>query len=88
MGRDQRIFHSAPDTTYELDFFENPACSNFPREFLEGQTYIGSGEVTTDGSGKGVVDVTLPVTVAAGARVSAKPGAPRNLIRSEGYMNS
>jgi hypothetical protein len=29
-----------------------PACSNFPREFLEGQTYIGSGQATTDAAAR------------------------------------
>jgi hypothetical protein len=33
--------HGAPSTTFDLEFFANPACSNFPREFLEGQTYLG-----------------------------------------------
>jgi len=74
--RVQGVLHSAPDTTYELDFYENPSCSNFPREFLEGQTYIGSGEVTTDASGKGTFDITLPVTVAAGAQLSATATDP------------
>ena len=34
--------HSAPSTTFDLDFYSNPACSNFPREFIEGETYLGS----------------------------------------------
>jgi IPT/TIG domain/S-layer homology domain len=63
--------NSAPSTTFELDFYSNPACSNFPREFLEGQTYLGSSEVTTDGSGNASIDVTLPVVTEVGARISA-----------------
>ena len=43
--------NSAPSTTFDLDFYSNPACSNFPREFIEGETYLGSSQVTTDGSG-------------------------------------
>jgi IPT/TIG domain/S-layer homology domain len=65
------ILHSSPSTIVDLDFYANPACSNFPREFLEGQTYIGSSQVTTDGSGRFEYDVTLPVTVEAGARITA-----------------
>ena len=30
--------HSLPSTTFDLDFYANPACSNFPREFIEGET--------------------------------------------------
>jgi hypothetical protein len=74
--RIQGLLHSAPSTTYDLDFYENPACTSFPREFLEGATYLGSGQVTTDGSGDGAFDVTLPVAVASGARISATATDP------------
>jgi len=74
--RVQGVLHSTPSTTYDLDFYENPACSQFPREFLEGKTYIGSGQVTTDGSGTGVFDVTLPVEVESEARISATATDP------------
>ncbi len=67
---------------YDLDFYANPACSNFPREFLEGQTYIGSAPVTTDGSGTAVIDVTLPVAVDAGARIIGDGDrSPRQHVR-------
>ncbi len=62
---------STPSTTFELDFYANPACSNFPRELLEGETYLGSAQVTTNGSGHATIDVTLPVATEAGARISA-----------------
>ncbi len=74
--RIQGVLHSTSATTFDLDFYENPACSRFPREFLEGRTYIGSGQVTTDGSGTGVFDVTLPVAVEAGARITATATDP------------
>ncbi|MEX0879455.1 MAG: S-layer homology domain-containing protein [Thermoanaerobaculia bacterium] len=74
--RIQGLLHSAPSTTYELDFFENPGCANFAREFVEGQTYLGSGQVSTDGTGTGVFDVTVPVAVAPGARISATATDP------------
>jgi hypothetical protein len=67
---------SAPSTTYDLDFYANPACSNFPREFLEGQTYLGSSQVTTDGSGHASFDVTFAVVTEAGARISATATDP------------
>ncbi len=74
--RIQGVLHTVASTTYDLDFFENPACTSFPREFLEGATYLGSGQVTTDGSGNGVFDVTLPVAAASGARISATATDP------------
>ncbi len=69
-------FNGAASTTFDLDFYANPACSNFPREFLEGETYLASSQVTTDGSGSAAIDVTLPVATVAGARISATATDP------------
>ncbi|MEX0879780.1 MAG: S-layer homology domain-containing protein [Thermoanaerobaculia bacterium] len=69
-------FHSTASTTFDLEFFANPACSNFPREFLEGETYLGTSQVTTDGSGNAAIDVTLPVQTEAGVRISATATDP------------
>jgi hypothetical protein len=74
--RIQGFLHSAAATTYQLDFFANPPCSNFPREFVQGQDYLGSSQVTTDGSGDAVIDVTLPVVTEVGARISATATDP------------
>ncbi len=74
--RIQGVLHSAGSTTYDLDFYANPACSNFPREFLEGETYLGFSTVTTDGSGTGAFDVTLAATIVTGARISATATDP------------
>ena len=72
----QGILHSSPSTTYDLDFFSNPACVKFPKDFLEGAKYLGSGVVTTDGAGTGIVDVTVPIGIAAGEHVSATATDP------------
>jgi hypothetical protein len=72
----QGILHSTPSTTYDLDFFSNPACVKFPKDYLEGAKYLGSGIVTTDGSGTGIVDVTVPIGIAAGEHVSATATDP------------
>ena len=74
--RIQGVLHSTASTLYGLDFYANPACSNFPREFLEGETYLGSSQVMTDGSGTGAFDVTLSVSVEAGARITATATDP------------
>ncbi len=69
-------FNSTPSTTFDLDFYANPSCSNFPREFLEGETYLGSSQVTTDSAGDAAIDVTLNVATDAGARISATATDP------------
>jgi hypothetical protein len=69
-------FQGAASTTFDLEFFANPACSRFPREFLEGETYLGTAQVTTDGSGNASIDVTLPVETENGVRVSATATDP------------
>ena len=67
---------SAPSTTFDLDFYSNPACPNFPREFIEGQTFLGSSQVTTDATGHAAIDVTLPVATEAGARIAVTATDP------------
>ncbi len=67
---------STPSTTFDLDFYANPACPNFPREFLQGQTYLGSSQVSTDGSGHADIDVTLTATIDPGQRLSATATSP------------
>jgi hypothetical protein len=67
---------STPSTTFDLDFYSNPACSNFPRDFLEGETYLGSSQVTTDAGGHVTFDVTLSVVTEAGAGISATATDP------------
>ena len=62
--------------TFDLDFYANPACSNFPREFLQGETYLGTFPVTTDGSGHATFDLMLSVATEAGARISATATDP------------
>jgi IPT/TIG domain/S-layer homology domain len=68
--------NSTPSTVFDLDFYENPVCSNFPREYLEGEIYLGSSQVTTDANGDAAIDVTLPVATEAGARISATATDP------------
>jgi len=67
---------STPSTTFDLDFYANPACSNFPREFVEGRTWLGTAPVTTDATGHAAIDVTLPVATEAGARLTATATDP------------
>jgi len=68
--------NSAPSTTFELEFYENGSCLDFPRDFLEGETFVGSTQATTDATGVGTFDVTFPVATQAGARISATATDP------------
>jgi hypothetical protein len=72
----QGHLHSAPSTTYDVDFFSSPACLPRPRDFYQGQTYLGSHQVTTDGSGNAMIDVMLGPTVAPGDVVTATATDP------------
>jgi Right handed beta helix region/IPT/TIG domain/S-layer homology domain len=69
-------FRGAASTTFDLDFYVNGGCSNFPREFLEGETYIGSSQVTTDGAGDAVFDEIFPVPTLTGQLVSVTATDP------------
>ena len=68
-------FRGAPNTTFVLEFFSNP-CNFRPRDFLEGETFLGESVVNTDGNGFAPINVVLPVTVEAGAPVSATATNP------------
>jgi len=74
--RIQGKLDSTASTTFDLDFYSNAACSSFPREFLEGETYLGSSQVTTDGTGHADIDVTLPAVIQPGEKVSATATDP------------
>ncbi|HEY1250610.1 MAG TPA: S-layer homology domain-containing protein [Thermoanaerobaculia bacterium] len=50
---------SAPNTTYDLDFYESPTCTPRPRDLLQSAYYLGSTQVTTDGTGAHSFDVPL-----------------------------
>ena len=67
---------SAPSTTFDLDFYANAVCSNFPRELLQGVEWLGTSQATTDASGHADFDVTLPSPTSDGARISATATDP------------
>ena len=70
--------NSHPSTTFDIDFYANPACSRFPFDYAQGQTWIGSTQVTTDGSNIATIDVTIPgLELEPGARISATATDPQ-----------
>ncbi len=70
------LLNSTPNTTFDLDFYANPACSRFPRDFVQGEAYIGSGQVTTNGTGTGTFDVATLAATEAGSRISVTATDP------------
>ncbi|MFO0923544.1 MAG: cadherin domain-containing protein [Pirellulales bacterium] len=56
-------FQSVANRTYTLEFFSNTASS--ANGYLQGRTYLGSINVTTDGSGNATFSTSLGVSVAA-----------------------
>ncbi|MGE5413724.1 MAG: beta strand repeat-containing protein [Syntrophomonadaceae bacterium] len=70
------LLNSTPSTTFDLDFYANAACSNFPRDYVQGETYLGSSQVTTDGSGNAPFTVSTLPAVAAGSKISVTATDP------------
>ncbi len=68
--------NSTPSTEFRLEFFANSACD--PSGHGEGESFLGSTEVTTDGSGDASFTVTLPTTVPAGQFITATATDPGN----------
>ena len=68
--------NSLASTTFDIDFYSNPACIGRPQAFLEGRTFIGSAQITTNASGNATIDVVLPVAIGAGEPVTATATDP------------
>ena len=62
-------FNSNAGASYRIEFFGSAAEDG--TGYGEGQTYLGSTSVTTDGSGNASFDVLLSATVAIGHAISA-----------------
>ena len=65
----QGTLNSLADTDFTIEFFSNGTCD--PSGFGEGQTFLGSTEVTTDVDGNVSFNAVLPVSVAPGESVTA-----------------
>ncbi len=68
------VLDSLPDRSYRLEFFssQTPDASGYG----EGQVFLGSVDVTTDGSGQAPFIVTLPSVVPFGHFVTATATSP------------
>jgi hypothetical protein len=72
----QGTLNSTASTVFDLDFYAGPSCVPFVRESLQGQNYLGTKQVTTDGAGNVAFSVDLPVVLQAGQQVSATATDP------------
>jgi hypothetical protein len=72
----QGSLNSAANTTFRVEFFDNTQCDPFGNG--EGETFIGSADVMTDGNCDATIDISLPVAVASGHVVTATATDPNN----------
>ncbi len=68
------VLNSTPSTTFHLEFFGNDECD--PSGFGEGQTLLGSTDVTTNGSGFGTFNESFVAAVPVGNFVTATATNP------------
>jgi hypothetical protein len=72
----QGVLNSIASTEFDLDFFSEPPCIPRPQGWLQGTTYLGSTQVTTDGSGNATFDVNFAVVLQPGQPVTATATDP------------
>jgi hypothetical protein len=71
----QGTLNSAASTDYQIDFYSNASCNS--SGYGEGQTYLGSKQVSTDGSGNASFTAVLAgVSVSPQARLTATATDP------------
>jgi CSLREA domain-containing protein len=67
-------FNSTPSTQFRIEFFSSAACD--PSGFGEGETFIGSQNVTTDAGGNAAINFTTAAVVSAGQYITATATDP------------
>ena len=72
----QGVLNSIASTVFDLDFFSEPPCIPRPQGWLQGTTYLGSTQVTTDGTGNATFDVNFAVVLQPGQPVTATATDP------------
>nr|MBA3240670.1 right-handed parallel beta-helix repeat-containing protein [Acidobacteriota bacterium] len=66
--------NSTANTTFSIEFFSNPTCD--ASGFGEGQVFLGSTSVTTNGSGNATFNTTLASVTVGGHQVTATATDP------------
>ena len=70
------LLNSTPSTTFDIDIYATAACINFPQAYVEGENYLGTFQVTTDGSGNVTFSHDVPVVIQPGQIVTATATDP------------
>jgi hypothetical protein len=73
----QGYLDSTPSTTFDLDFFKGPTCNFRPWGYLQGEHFLGSLVVATDGAGSATFDVSFPVALDSDESVTATATDPQ-----------
>jgi CSLREA domain-containing protein len=68
------MFNSLANTQFTLEFFSSPTCDG--SAFGEGETYLGSIQVNTNGIGDAAIDTVLAATTPVGHVVTSTATAP------------
>jgi hypothetical protein len=71
------VLNSTANTQFAIDFYSNDACVGRPQDFLQGRTYLGTTNVTTNSGGDATIHAVLTgVVLAAGEKVTATATDP------------
>jgi hypothetical protein len=68
--------NGTPNTLFAIDFYSNDGCVGRPQDFLQGRTYLGTDNISTDGNGNAAINTVLPVVLQAGEKVTATATDP------------
>ncbi len=70
----QGSLNSAPNTTFRIEFFDNPQCH--PSGNGSGEVFIGAANITTNGDCTAPMTITFEVNVQSGHVITATATAP------------
>jgi hypothetical protein len=70
------ILNSTASTTFDIDLFATAACLPFPQGYVQGEFYLGSFQVTTNGSGDATFDEDVAGVLQPGQIVTATATDP------------
>ena len=70
------LLNSTASTIFDVDLYSGPACQAFPQGYLQGENYLDSLQVTTDGSGNATFAVDVPFVLTVGQPVTATATDP------------
>jgi IPT/TIG domain/S-layer homology domain len=70
------VLNSAPNTTFDLDFYSDSLCLPRPHDYLQGRTYLGSGQLTTDANGDASFSAILTASLEQGQPVTVTATDP------------